>query len=329
MGVDQPLISVIVPVYKVEKYLKKCVDSLLGQTYGHLEIILVDDGSPDTCGAICDEYAAQNANVVALHKDNGGMGAARNYGVMHAKAEIIAFADSDDYVSVDYISHLWSLMEKYNADFVSCRPQLVDEAGRKLQNNKPFDPVVYENPRDAFFELYFGRKGFISAYSKLYKKEQLLAHPFPDGYYEDFRSIYKIVVECKRIVFADMSSDYAYVQREGSVLNSELISKHYKCFEICDEISDFIDRTYSELGDYRIYLYQSQVTQILNRQHMTKECYYAVFRRYRSQFRRSLPRAMKLLGISRKRKVYYILLCTTPQIYKSVWRIVKGKRILK
>ena len=102
----EPLVSVIVPIYKVEKYLRQCVDSILAQTYTNLEVILVDDGSPDDCGAICDEYAAKDERVRVIHKENGGLSDARNVGLDAATGEYIAFVDSDDYLACDYIAEL-------------------------------------------------------------------------------------------------------------------------------------------------------------------------------------------------------------------------------
>ena len=109
----KPLISIIVPVYNVEAYLAKCVDSILAQTYTNLEIILVNDGSSDGCGRICDEYAKQDKRIKVIHKQNGGLSDARNVAIDVATGEFITFIDSDDYVTDDYIMTLYSLIEKY------------------------------------------------------------------------------------------------------------------------------------------------------------------------------------------------------------------------
>ena len=113
------LVSVVVPVYKVEPYLERCIRSIIGQTYENLEIILVDDGSPDQCGAICDRFAQEDTRIKVYHKPNGGLSDARNYGVNRASGTYIAFIDSDDYISPHYIEYLYQLMVKYDAD-VSC-----------------------------------------------------------------------------------------------------------------------------------------------------------------------------------------------------------------
>lgn len=113
---EQPLISIIVPVYKVEKYLKRCVDSILTQTYQNMEIILVDDGSPDNCGAICDRYKKTDNRVVVIHKRNGGLSDARNTAIPLAKGEYISFIDSDDWISSYYVEHLYEAVAKCDAD---------------------------------------------------------------------------------------------------------------------------------------------------------------------------------------------------------------------
>lgn len=113
-----PKISVIIPVYKVENYLHRCVDSILAQSFTDFELILIDDGSPDRCGVICDEYAAKDSRILVFHKPNGGVSSARNLGLDNASGEWIAFIDSDDYVAVDYLSELVAYTKLKNVDFV-------------------------------------------------------------------------------------------------------------------------------------------------------------------------------------------------------------------
>ena len=112
---QKPLVSVIVPIYNVEQYLRRCIDSVLAQTYTNYELILVDDGSPDACGKICDEYAARNPKIKVIHQKNQGLSAARNNAVPKSNGEYITFIDSDDFVSKDYLQYLVSLIQKYDA----------------------------------------------------------------------------------------------------------------------------------------------------------------------------------------------------------------------
>lgn len=115
---SEPQISVIIPVYKVEKYLRQCVDSILSQTFKDLEIILVDDGSPDFCPEICDEYAGKHDNIIVVHKENGGLGNARNTGLDNARGKYVCFIDSDDYLRVNTLDYCFSLAENLHADEV-------------------------------------------------------------------------------------------------------------------------------------------------------------------------------------------------------------------
>ena len=115
---QRPLLSVIVPVYRVEQYLHKCLDSLVDQTYRNLEIILVDDGSPDTCGAICDAYAARDERIRVIHQENRGLSGARNTGLDHARGEFVAFVDSDDYLEKDMYAQLMAAAVGESADIV-------------------------------------------------------------------------------------------------------------------------------------------------------------------------------------------------------------------
>ena len=111
-----PKISIIVPVYKVEKYIHKCIDSILAQTFTDFELILVDDGSPDNCGKICDEYAKEDSRIVVIHKDNGGVSDARNIGISRANGEYIGFVDSDDYIDKDMYKNLYESCLNNKAD---------------------------------------------------------------------------------------------------------------------------------------------------------------------------------------------------------------------
>lgn len=131
---QKPLISVIVPIYRVERYLSKCVESILNQTYRHLEIILVDDGSPDGSGAICDEFAEKDSRIRVIHKENGGLSDARNAGIQVAGGEYLAFVDGDDWIEPDMYEAMLGLTEKYGAKLVC--------AGRYDENDSTGEMVI-------------------------------------------------------------------------------------------------------------------------------------------------------------------------------------------
>ena len=130
---NNELVSVIVPVYKVEPYLDRCVASILAQTYPNLEVILVDDGSPDNCPAFCDAWAQRDARIRVIHKKNGGQSTARNAGLDAARGEWIAFVDSDDTITPDYCAKLYAAVQQTGAQIAACNYRQVDESGQPLK----------------------------------------------------------------------------------------------------------------------------------------------------------------------------------------------------
>lgn len=325
---DDSLVSVIVPVYKVEKYLEKCINSLLDQSYPNYEIILVDDGSPDNCPQICDAFSKQYGNIRVIHKKNGGLSSARNAGVENSKGRWIVFVDSDDFVERDYISYMWELKNNYASDFVVCGVTDEDEFGNYLgSSGNSFCEML--NPKEAFFSIYFGRNACFQAYSKLISKDIVQCNPFPDGYYEDFATTYLWINEAKRIVLGDGAGNYHYIQRDGSILKRKLTRDHLHCFEICDDISAYVERRYPDLKKYNYLLYQKQVIQMLNKQKLTRKQFGDVFGRYKRIFRRNALRRILDKNIGSKTRVYTILLCTNPCVYNVLIRLMSDIRNIR
>ena len=185
-----PLISLVIPVYNVETYLVKCLDSVAGQTYDNFEVILVDDGSTDGSGKLCDAYAEKDSRFVVYHKENGGLSDARNYGVAKAAADLVSFIDSDDYVTEDYLEYLWDLMAKFDSDMSCARCKQIPEGANVSLNHDPCTEVVLDPGRatERICCISF------AACSRLYKKQYLLEYPFPVGrLYEDLATVHKLV----------------------------------------------------------------------------------------------------------------------------------------
>lgn len=314
---NEPLISVIVPIYKVEKYLNKCVDSLLNQTYHNYEIILVDDGSPDGCPQICDFYAKKYKNVSVYHKTNGGLSDARNYGTQRANGEWVIFVDSDDYVEPDYILDLWTLKEKYAADVAMAWVMYESEDGRVIGQKLTFQSFCV-TAKEAIWDIYGGsiHVGW-NAYNKIYKKELLLQNPFPDGYYEDMACLYKILVQCNKVAIGDFNQNYHYVQRDNSILNSALSEKHFHIFEVCEEFAKFIKDTYPDYSVLEPVVYAKSILQMLGKNIMANKTDFAnIFYSYRWLLRRHFFVIMCEMNLKLKFKVLYALLCTNPTIYR-------------
>lgn len=211
-----PLVSVVVPVYKVEEYLNRCVDSILKQTYTSIEIILVDDGSPDNCPLICDQYASLDSRVLVIHQDNLGLSGARNAGIRIAKGEYIAFVDSDDYISANYISKLLNTCIRYDAELSMCS-----------FNCNMFPSIQVPDGLYSGYEilsktLEFGEWWNVVAWNKLYKRNLLTDDFYPIGKInEDEFVFHSLVLKCDKIA---LCSDklYFYCLNPNSITQSSV-----------------------------------------------------------------------------------------------------------
>ena len=165
----EDLISIVIPVYKVEKYLEKCIESIINQTYKNLEIIIVDDGSPDNCPQMCDEFAKSDKRIKVIHKENGGLSDARNAGIDIATGKYITFVDSDDYITNDYVEYMYNLIKKYNTKIATCETQVVHIESDEENQEQFIENIEVLTARDLFYKILFAQKSDVSAYSKLYE----------------------------------------------------------------------------------------------------------------------------------------------------------------
>lgn len=216
------LISIIVPIYKVEKYLNRCIDSIINQTYKNIEIILIDDGSPDNCGVICDEYARKDIRIKVIHKKNGGLSEARNYGIEASIGEYIIFVDSDDYISNNMCELLLKNALKNNADIVSCNFKEIyfnniEKINRQSQKQK--NSIV--SNIEAIYRYFIKNDLDMNVvWNKIYKRHLFFGKNrlrFPVGkLHEDDFIVYKFYYYANKIVII---SDvlYYYFKHENSI----------------------------------------------------------------------------------------------------------------
>ena len=211
-------ISVIIPVYNVEKYLEKCIDSILNQTYKNLEIILVDDGSNDNSGNMCDKFAREDKRVRVIHKKNGGASSARNAGLDIATGEYIGFIDSDDFVDLDFYEVLYNNLVEENADMSMCK--LLDCYGDVNKTNKKVTKFVYTT-EEAIKVVLEAKITSVFAVNKLYKRDIFNGLRYKEGdIAEDAEIILDVLMKCKKVVFLD-AEKYYYIHRENSVTTSK------------------------------------------------------------------------------------------------------------
>lgn len=217
MKQEEDLISVIVPIYKVELYLNQCIESIVKQTYHNLEIILVDDGSPDNCGGICDEWAKKDCRIKVIHKLNGGLSDARNAGIEIATGNYIAFVDSDDWIEPNMYELMIRALKKEKADFCACG---IIDSYKDKDIIHPCKPCV-GTAEDILSLIYQDAIFSVATWNKLYCKECWENLRFPTGKIcEDAFTTYLVVDKSKRIV---QLSDalYHYRIRENSIMTAE------------------------------------------------------------------------------------------------------------
>ena len=251
----QPLISVIVPVYKVEKYLNKCVESIVNQTYKNQEIILVDDGSPDNCPAMCDEWAKKDSRVKVIHKKNGGLSSARNAGLDIMTGSLVSFIDSDDYVGPEMHERLYNLMQEYDADMSIC-------AGIDVFEDKP-EPDIKGRPitikllsREEALRMLVCNRLTVIAPTKLYKSEIFDSIRFPEGVlYEDYATAHKTYGVCNKIILSN-EIFYFYLKRDDSIVGrsaQNIFDKHKFQYTLFAYLSKFQNKEhYFLLHIYKI-----------------------------------------------------------------------------
>ncbi len=234
-----PLISVIIPCYRVEKYLPYCINSIISQTYVNIEIFLVDDGSPDSCGVICDEYAKKDARIKVIHKKNGGLSDARNVAIDVAKGEYITFVDSDDYVAYDYVESLYNLIVENDAQMSITRCIPFWE-GTQPVNAKRTKRVKIFGANNALVCLFYQKYFDTSAWAKMYHSSLFKSGiRYPKGWlYEDLPTTYKLMMLCSKIAFSSYEN-YYYLLRRDSIEGAPFKPKKYEsCVEIIRQIEE-------------------------------------------------------------------------------------------
>ena len=223
-----PKISVIVPVYKVEPYLRKCLDSIVGQTYQNLEIILVDDGSPDKCGEICDEYARRDERIQVIHQDNGGVSAARNAGLKKVTGEWIGWIDPDDWAEPDMFEYLLKNALEMEADIAVCS-HFQEFPNRSVFHGYTETMVLN---RESGLELLL-QNSLMQNYlwDKLWKAKLFYEICFPVGYtFEDMAIMHRLFIQAQRVICLP-KAEYHYLQRAGSIVSDSSLDNrinHYR-----------------------------------------------------------------------------------------------------
>lgn len=260
-------VSIIVPVYNVEKYIRKCLESLVNQTLKDIEVIVVNDGSPDNSQSIIDEYVKKYPHIIKSYaKENGGQGSARNYGYQKATGEYIGFVDSDDYVSLDMYEKLYNKAILNKSDIVICKYTVIDE-----NNNSKEYQYLFNKTNNDKIDYLFNNTGVCN---KIYKRNLLKKFEFRSKvWYEDIDFIIKILLKAKKINSIE-DELYYYLVREGSTMNNNNIKKNLDILAAFDSILNYIleNKEYQKYSDeiefiaiYHIYI--TAIARIINIKH--------------------------------------------------------------
>ncbi len=256
------LISIIIPIYNCDKFLRDCLDSIIHQTYQNLEIILVDDGSTDKSSEICDEYASHDSRIYVIHKTNEGAGKARNDGLRIANGEIISFIDSDDFISVDFYKTMYSFL-KEDVDIVECDYKEFVDKEKVEFNDLEYNSYIY-NTNEAMKE-HIGDSIFRQLiWNKIYRRKVVEEIPFPEGKrIDDEYWMYQVIAKAKRLIHIDVIM-YAYRQQDSSVMHNLSVEGRKQAIESRALRALFIKERFPELYNEAVYsvlmtsLYQAQ-----------------------------------------------------------------------
>lgn len=322
----ESLISIIVPVYKVEPYIHRCVDSILKQTYKNLEIILVDDGSPDDCGKICDEFAKKDLRVKVVHKENGGLSSARNAGLDIAQGEYISFIDSDDYIVENFIENLYKLCMDNNVEIAECDFEKFEDDIEKKNNIEEVVNIYSsdEMQKRLYDEAYVRT---IVVWNKLYKKNIYSDLRFPLGrIHEDEYTTYKAFYKCNTNIAVTNLKLYYYRTHSGSIMGQKFNPKRLDALEGLRERKEF----YKNLKEQDLYL-----KTLINYDGMLKKFYYITkenineseiyLRDILYKAKENYNEIKNMKEISRFYKIKSKLFISSPSLYNRIRNI----RILK
>lgn len=256
------LISIIVPVYKVEKYLKKCLDSIINQTHKNLEIIIVDDGSPDGCPNICDEYSKNDDRIKVIHQKNMGLSIARNNGIKLATGEYIGFVDSDDFIEPTMYEDLYNAIIKNNAQMSICNFNVITNKDKYKRNDYP-ENKTYDK-MEILKEILLDKNIQSYAWNKLYKKELFDGIQYPAGKkYEDIGTTFYLAEKCDKIQLIG-KAEYNYINRNDSIVFNFDEQTILDYTEIIMERYEYVNEKYHSLRKYNFFYLVKTLTTAYN-----------------------------------------------------------------
>jgi glycosyltransferase involved in cell wall biosynthesis len=319
-----PKISIIVPVYNVEKFIHDCIESILSQTFTDFELILVNDGSTDQSGTICDEYEAKDERVKVIHKENGGQSSARNRGIEAARGDLLGFVDSDDWIHKEMFEILYKKLIETNSDITACN---------LMQYNKDSSGHLYSsNTNDELFnrdaamrELYLNERLTFSPCNKLYKKELLEEIRFKEGYIlEDMDFAYRIIHQVDRVYYTGKAL-YYYRYNEKSTMRKAFSKKRLDEFDVRKNMYLFYREHYQEIADevYAEWFLTGLMLYINIEKYFQNEK--AQYKYLLNMDRKALTTLVLKKNYNRKKKILLALAVISPRLLVNFYRMYWDK----
>ena len=322
-------ISVIVPVYKVEPYLDCCVKSILNQTFRDYELILVDDGSPDHCGEMCDNYAKRDPRVKVIHKENGGLSDARNAGLDAAQGKYIAFIDSDDCVHPQYLEILLTIIEKAKADIAVCHYEFfTEERTRFLEQldaaEEQFEVLDGQRLLASFHE-HCRKVSLVSQCMKLYKREIFNGLRMRVGYVQEDSLVLPYILERTGLIAKTKNKLYHWRITPGSISRSDFDKRDFDFIEVSYSWAEF----FADRGSAQVGFFQRDFL------HKTLHYYYKIcdekpelmeaFRCHIKRFRKMYPRYICAREIYTRERIAYTLFLLSPKMARPFYEQIYGE----
>lgn len=316
---EKDKIAIIVPVYNVKNYLKKCIESILNQTYSNLEIILVDDGSTDGSGKICDDYSFDE-RILVLHKRNEGLSIARNTGVAVSEAKYIMFVDSDDYISIDCVEYLYHIMNKHNAD-ISMGFCPAVKIGEDYKRKTDIHDVCLDSEK-TLEKMCYKDEICNSAWGKLYKRELVQKYPYPAGWiFEDLATTYKIIGDCKKIAIGSKDI-YYYVQRDDSIVHKNMNENMFMGIEAAENQLQYIKKNFPNIIEAAEYFYVYKIIQFIPNIIKNNDLNKGYYRRLKKYLKKYSKKVFRNLKTKKSVKIRIFALSTNYRMTQLIGKLI-------
>lgn len=321
---NKPMVSVIVPVYNVENFIERCLDSILEQEYRDFELLVIDDGSSDDSGTICDSYISKDSRVQVFHKQNGGLSDARNYGIEHARGEYYTFIDSDDYIGRDYLKILLSLIDENAADVavVKFRPTYqIEKEDILLVDDERHVMDATEALKTICINTHFG----VSACGKLYHHTLFDGIRYPKGYlYEDVFTTPYLIAKSSRVAYSN-AVQYFWYQRPTSITHSDISDKNMVLFDGLGKLVNFIDENYPQLHDAAVCRYVNDSFWTIIQKLVYSDDYYRLIDRIDAISRDLWKEGLRNPYLSFRKKLNVIIMLVSKKAYRGIYMLHNSK----